>query len=71
MNDLLCSPVDSGIGSEFNLVDIKSEFFVGQPTQVVQSQGTPGNCDMSTPSMERRDTANSHREHSPVIIPKM
>uniref|UniRef100_A0A1I7SBY4 CP2 domain-containing protein n=2 Tax=Bursaphelenchus xylophilus TaxID=6326 RepID=A0A1I7SBY4_BURXY len=72
----LLSPVDSGIDGEIGqLLDgsvIKSEFF-GQPTTVVQSQGTPVSVDLSSGplSMERRETANSHRENSPIIIPKL
>ncbi|CAD5207558.1 unnamed protein product [Bursaphelenchus okinawaensis] len=73
----LLSPVDSGIGTEISVIDgnvIKSEYFsVVQPTPVGQSQGTPVSVDLSSGplSMERRDTANSHRENSPVVIPKL
>lgn len=74
MGGELLSPVDSGIGAELPLIDsanIKSEFFnVVQAS--VHSQGTPLSADLNGPlSQDRRDAAGSHREHSPVVIPKL
>uniref|UniRef100_A0AC35FPA1 Grh/CP2 DB domain-containing protein n=1 Tax=Panagrolaimus sp. PS1159 TaxID=55785 RepID=A0AC35FPA1_9BILA len=73
LNVEMLSPVDSGIGADLSLLDPnKAEFYIQASTanqsaaQVVQH--TQGDI---LHGLERRETAHSHRESSPVIIPKL
>jgi hypothetical protein len=73
LNVEMLSPVDSGIGADLSLLDPnKAEFYIQASTanqsaaQVVQHTQSD-----ILHGLERRETAHSHRESSPVIIPKL
>uniref|UniRef100_A0A914CNH7 Grh/CP2 DB domain-containing protein n=1 Tax=Acrobeloides nanus TaxID=290746 RepID=A0A914CNH7_9BILA len=75
LNVEMLSPVDSGIGAELSLLDpSKHDFFVSAgsaQSQQSQSQLSSQSQADIIHSIERRDTAHSHRDSSPIIIPKL
>uniref|UniRef100_A0A7E4VG73 CSD domain-containing protein n=1 Tax=Panagrellus redivivus TaxID=6233 RepID=A0A7E4VG73_PANRE len=76
INVEMLSPVDSGIGADLSMLDpnkYESVFATatGQqsaPAQVVQQPIASADL---IHGLERRDTAHSNRESSPIIIPKL